>query len=548
MEKLAEPARERFRKLARVEFDPNEFTPAEASREEISGLVDAADVVDDIFWDQVWSEGDRSSALLLAEDDPELQEMIQFHYGPYDRLDNDSPFLPVQAKPLGAGFYPPDLTQEEFNRYLENHPECRASFETPYTVIRRANGSQLTAVPYHEVFRDQVERLSALLSTAAQSEPHPQFREFLRQRANDLLTDDYSAGDTLWVRLSNNPTDLVIGPQEVYEDQLLGLKAAYEAMLLARDFAESGKIEHFQRELPSLCRAMEPRVGRPLNVESSRVALSVANLIYATGDARKAIPAIAFSLPNDERIVEEIGSRQVILRNVLEAKFRLVDWQLHQRVMEASLADEETAFGCFFDHTLFHEISHAIGPHRITVSGQPTTVNRSLKQYYSALEETKADALAACFMLSRSNDSEARAFIETYVAGFLRGIRFGLSTAHGGANAIQFNFLSQAGALAISAESGRLLVDQTKATQSLLELVAIVVGIQERGDFEAARRFVMKFDQKNSEISGLVDRVSDLPIDIRIRFKADGRLRASHTFHRSATRGRVASGLSLKSH
>ncbi|MGO9274300.1 MAG: hypothetical protein ACLQOO_29375 [Terriglobia bacterium] len=546
MKDLAEASRARFRKLAVVEFDSREFLPACANPDEVDHLLEAADVVDDIFWRQLSPNGDTGSRLAMAGEDPELKEMIQFHYGPYDRLDNDSPFLLVPAKCRGGGFYPPDLTPEEFSGFLENHPECRASFESPYTVIRRAKGSQLTAVPYHEAFREQVQRLTAFLCEASGSEQHPPFQAFLNQRAKDLLTDDYYASDTLWVRLADNPLDLVIGPYEVYEDQLIGLKAAYEAMLLARDFAESSTIGHFQRELPSLCRDLEPRLGRRLGVESSRVALAVANLVYAGGDARKAIPAIAFSLPNDERIIEEVGSRQVILRNVLEAKFRLVDWQLHRRVLEKPLQDEDMAFRCFFDHTLFHEISHSIGPHRITVKGESTTVNRALKQHYSVLEETKADTLAACFMLSQSNDSGARAFMGTYVAGFLRAIRFGLSDAHGGANAIQFNFLSQAGALATDPRSGKILVDQMKATQSLLELAAILVDVQERGDFEAAGRLVAKFCQSTSEISRLIDRVGDLPIDIRIRFKDNLSRRGSADSSQFCDHGRVAS-LSLNS-
>ncbi len=521
MTKSLAASRRRFRSLARVEFDPQALLPAEATSQEIRYLFSAADAVDSIFWQQVSPDINWSSLLEGAGEDRELREMILFHYGPYDRLDNDSPFLPVAPKPLGAGFYPRDLTRKELTSYLHSHPGCRPSFESPYTVIRRADRSQLIAVPYHEAYGEQVASLSRLLAEAGRSASHTRFGEFLAQRAVDLLNDDYYASDSLWVRLLDNPLDLVIGPYEVYEDQLMGAKAAYEAMLLARHLVDSSKVQHFQDELPSLCQRLERKVKKPLNVERSRVALSVANLVYAAGDARKAIPAIAFSLPNDERIIEEVGSRQVILKNVLEAKFRLVDWRLQKRLLHTPLDDEGPAFRRFFDHALFHEISHSIGPHRITRDGQATTVNRSLKQHYSILEETKADVLAACFVLQTINDSDARAFLEAYVCGFLRPIRFGLSTAHGGANAIQFNFLLREGAFAIHPESGRILVDQVRASQSLPRLVSNVIDIQERGDFEAAHRFVTTFCVISPEISGLTDRVGDLPIDIRISFKAN---------------------------
>ncbi|HEV2177666.1 MAG TPA: hypothetical protein VGW33_10770 [Terriglobia bacterium] len=521
MKQSAEAARQRFRQLAQVEFNPKDFLPAETGSKEARDLLRAADVIDDIFWRQTSPGLGASQALSLAGEDDELRAMVLFHYGPYDRLDNDSSFLPVDPKLPGAGFYPRDLTREEFTTYIQNHADCKPSFESPYTEIRRGDHSHLVAVPYHEAYSPQVAFLSELLARAGRTESHPGFRQFLAQRAKDLLTDDYYSSDSLWVRLVDNPLDLVIGPCEVYEDQLMGLKAAYEAMLLARDFAESAKVHHFQRELPSLCRSLEAGIGNKLSVESSRVALSVANLIYAGGDARKAIPAIAFSLPNDERIIEEVGSRQVIMRNVLEAKFRLVDWQLHQRLLQIPVDNEELAFQFFFDHTLFHEISHSIGPHRIIRNGEPTTVNRSLKQHYSVLEESKADTLAACFILHMSDDSAAELFLKSYVAGFLRAIRFGLNSAHGGANAIQFNFLLQEGALSLDRESGRLMIDQPRARESLMRLVSRLIGIQECGDFEAAHRFVGAFCVMSPEIAQLTNQVNDLPIDICIRFKAD---------------------------
>ncbi|HLM82674.1 MAG TPA: hypothetical protein VK302_18875 [Terriglobales bacterium] len=516
MKKAAEASRQGFRKLAIVEFDPKDFSLGETYH-----LLKAADVVDDIYWRQATSEAGPSSLLALAGDDRELKEMVLFYYGPYDRLNNDSPFLAVGPKPQGSGFYPRDLTREEFTSYLHAHPDDRAWLESPYTVIRRIDGSHLSAVPYHEAFQEQVTALSDLLKKASRNEKHPAFREFLAQRAKDVLTDDYYASDSLWVRLVDNPWDMVIGPYEVYEDQLMGLKASYEAMLLHRDFAESSKLQHFQRELPSLCRSLEGAVGKRLNMESSRVSLSVANLVYAGGDARKAIPAIAFSLPNDERTIEDVGSRQVIMKNVQEAKFRLVDWPIHKRLLQMPLDDEGLAFRCFFDHTLFHEISHSIGPHRINRNGESTTVNRSLKQHHSVLEEAKADTLAACFVLQMSDELNARAFLESYVSGFMRAIRFGLSSAHGGANSIQFNFLLREGGIAIDAKSGKLLINQQKARASLLQLVSNIIGIQECGDFEAARRFVDTYCVMNSEIEGLEEGVSDLPIDIRIRYRTD---------------------------
>jgi hypothetical protein len=513
-----EAARETFQKLAVFEIDPKGFLAANADSQNARSLLQAADLVDEIFWRQVLPDIDYRILLEQIGDDDQLREMFLFHHGPYDRLNSGSPFLPVEPKLPGAGFYPPDLTREEFSKYFEDNPVDKPALQSPYTVISRGK-SHLAAIPYHLAYPELVNQLSELIGKASATEPHPGFREFLEMRAKDVLTDQYYASESAWVQLENNPIDLVIGPYEVYEDQLMGLKAAYEAILFERDFEESSRIKHIQGELRSLCELVESELGAPLHVENTHIKLSVANLIYAGGDARKAVPAIAFSLPNDERVVEEVGSRQVILKNVLRAKFRFVAQEISDRLLARPLTDEESAFRDFFNHTLFHEISHSIGPKRILVDGEETTVNRCLKQYFSVLEEAKADALGVCLALNAVQDLDSTLFLTGYVGRFIRAIRFGLAQSHGGANAIQFNYLFQQGAFTVDSGTNKLSIDPSRVRDSVFKLASEIISLQERGDFRAAQRFVANFCVISSEIRELSDAVKDLPIDIRIRYR-----------------------------
>jgi len=518
MSVTADAIRDRFRRLALVEIDPMRFLPS-GSYAQIAGLLfEAADVVDEIFWRQVSPDQDKSSLLAQAGDDQELRELLLFNYGPYDRLNNNAPLLDSTPKAPGAGFYPIDLTQKEFADYIRDHPESKKAFESPYTVIRRES-TGLVAVPYHDAYQEQVGILSGLLYKASLVQEDSPFHRFLAQRAKDVRTDDYHESDGLWTALRDCPMDLVVGPIEAYEDRLIGLKAAYEAMVLSRDLEESGKISHLWRDLPSLCKSLERESGKSLKIEGTRVALSVENLMYAGGDARKAIPAVGFTLPNDERVIEGVGARQVILKNILEGKFHGVVWPIVNCLLGRRSDDQDEAFQSFFEHVLFHEISHSIGPHRITVDGHSTTVNRSLMQYHSVLEELKADILGACFVLILGDVSHAERFLETYVADCLRAVRFGLSEAHGGANAIQLNYLLRESALTTDKTSGRLTVDPVRARKALLRLSAEIIDIQSRGDFAAAKAFVSVFCVHNPDIEALLRRVSDLPIDIRVRYK-----------------------------
>lgn len=515
MTERLEAARARFRRLAVFEIDPKQSQAARANWPATRLLLEAADVVDEIFWQQTGPDDDYHS-LLDQIGDEELREMFLFNRGPYDRFNQNEPFLDVEPESPGKRFYPRDLTREEFETWIASDPKNRSSFESPYTIIKREN-SHLSPVAYHDAYSRLIQRLATLLVNAANLEPHPEFREFLRRRAVDLLTDHYYESETLWVRLENNPLDFVVGPYEVYADELLGLKASYEAVLFELDHEATTRFQQAQQELASLCNDIERELGRPINVQDHRVRLSIANIVYAGGDARAAVPGIAFSLPNDEKVIEEVGSRQVILKNVSEAKFNLVAYKLAEQILSAPV-DRETSFRNFFEHTVFHEISHSLGPHRIVVNGEFSTVNRSLKQLYSVLEEAKADALGACLTLIAGQDIDARLFLNSFIGNFVRSIRFGLDQAHGGANAIQFNYLLQDGAFRIEESTGRISVDEDRAREAVFRLAATILEIQERGDFAAASELVKKFCVTTPELAALLRRVADLPIDIRIRY------------------------------
>ena len=420
------------------------------------------------------------------------------------------------AQQKSEGFYPRDLSREDFESHIRTDPGNRSALESPYTVIRRDH-NRLIPVPYHVAFRDLLQKLSGLMLKAAEVEPQPQLREFLTQRANDLLTDDYYASETLWVNLDHLSLDVVLGPYEVYQDELLGLKASYEAVLFEPDREATDRFQQTQHQLVSLCRDVERELGRAINIQDSRVKLTIADLVYGGGEARTEVPAIAFSLPNDERVIEEVGSRQVILKNIIEAKFNLVAHKLANELL-AEPVDYDVSFRNFFEHTVFHEISHSLGPQRIIVNGEPSTVNRSLKQLHSVLEEAKADALGACLALTAVPDLDERLFLNNFVGNFVRSIRFGLDQAHGGANAIQFNYLLRERAFRIDDNTNRLWVNEARTREAVFKLTAVILDIQERGDFAGASAFIKQFCRTTPELARLLKRVEAFPIDIRLRF------------------------------
>jgi hypothetical protein len=520
MKESINSSRDKFRRLAALDIDPAAILGLEGRSDYLRYLLQAVKAADAIFWRQVVPDIDYQLLLQQAGSDNELREMLLFNHGPYDRLTNNAPLLPAPTRSPGAGFYPPDLSRRDFVDYIQSHPKSRNDLESPYTVIRRMNG-RLTAIPFHKAYGDLVDNLSNFLIKAAALEVHPAFKAFLIQRSQDLRTDEFSASDALWVNLTDNPIDLVVGPHDVYQDELMGLKAAYEGILVKRNLEETAKVQNFQHELPKMCASLEGQLGRSLPVYGDRVRIGVAELAYAGGDACNAIPAIAFNLPNDERTVEEVGARQIILRNVLEAKFRLVGWQILDRILQTPPREKGIAFQTFLTFTALHEMAHSIGPHRIVKNGERTTVNRCLKQHFSVLEEMKADTLGACLTLKATREADVPIFLKTYVGELLRSIRFGFKGAHGGSSTIQFNYLLRAGAISVNAVSGKIKINYAEFGDTLCKLAGDVLHIQECGDFDAADGLIATFRVMSSELKELARRTAGLPLDLRIRFRCD---------------------------
>lgn len=134
----------------KLEADISALTPKE--RQMIPLLIDASRVMDSIYWIQ--SSGSRDSLLAQVED-AGVRRYIDVNYGPYDRLDNNSAFVPgIGPRPPGANLYPHDITKEEFEAEVAKGPAARAdSLKSLYTLVRRRPDRTLYAVPYHTEFR-----------------------------------------------------------------------------------------------------------------------------------------------------------------------------------------------------------------------------------------------------------------------------------------------------------------------------------------------------------------------------------------------------------
>ncbi len=483
-------------------------------------LIQAAQIIDQLFLLQVDPENLKLARELEryrgTPDQPYL-DLFTVMFGRWNRLDHDKPFLTNKAKPLGAGFYPPDMTKEEFESFLKEHPDQVEAFESNFTVIRRIE-SKLTAVPYYLAYQPYTEQLAKLLEQAADETNDPTLERFLRLRSQAIRTDDYYDSDMAWMDL-NGDLEIVIGPYEVYEDALFNYKAAYEAFLCIVDKAESEKLMQIGGYLNDM-EAHLPIADRYKNFNRGAGSpIKVVQEVFAAGDTKAGVQTAAFNLPNDERVREAKGSKKVMLKNVMRAKFEKCWIPIAHAVLAPKLLSL-VSFDAYFNEVLMHEMSHSLGPGFITqADGQRVDVSKKLKECYSVIEECKADVLAILnmkFLIDKgvfSREIEPSLYA-TYLGGMLRSIRFGINEAHGGGVAIQFNYCFERGAFKID-EDGKLDLEEKKLYPTLVDLAHQLLMLQATGDYEGAKKFIEQYRRLTPVLQTAIDRLHAVPVDIR---------------------------------
>ena len=482
-------------------------------------LVKASKYMDEIFLRQVYEVNPAILKELEKSADPddrEYLELFKVMFGPWDRLDKEKPFINTIPKPDGANYYPMDLTKEEIHAWLESHPEDREAFEGYFTVIRR-EGENLVAIPYSKYFEKQLHPAADLLRQAAEITSDQTLKTYLNSRADAFFTDDYYQSDMDWMDLAGD-IEVVIGPYEVYEDNLFGYKAGYESFVCVVDHEESAKLDKITKYLNDMEAAL-PIPDKYKNFERGASSpIKVVNEILAAGDTKAGIQTSAFNLPNDERVREAKGSKKVMLKNVMNAKFENCWIPIVNEVL-AEKDLKRVSFDSYFNHTLMHEISHGLGPGKIVVDGKETTVNKELKELYSTIEECKADVMGmytAQFLIDKNvfPKSLEKTLYASNLGGMFRSIRFGIGSAHGGGVAIQLNYYLDKDAFRID-KNGLFSVDDRRMKSVVRDLSRKLLLIQAEGDYKAAKELIEKYKVIRPEVQAALDKLKDVPVDIR---------------------------------
>ena len=514
------------------QFAPTDLTAdtarlSENDRKALAKLIKAAKLLDPLFLRQVWSGNEALKKKLEADTSPAGRE--RFHYfminkGPWSRNEKNEPFVDgvPHEKPPQAGFYPDDITKDEFNSWLSGLSEQDKKRATGFfTVIRRGPDRKLSMVPYHQEYREFLEPAAKLLKEAAGLTSNATLKNFLTKRADALMSDDYYASDVAWMDL-DAPIDVTFGPYETYEDELFGYKAAFEAFITLRDEAESAKLVKFGGYLQELedNLPIDPRYRNPKLGAASPI--RVVDNVFSSGDGNRGVQTAAYNLPNDEQVVKEKGSKRVMLKNVQEAKFNKVLLPISKVVIDPS-QQSQIGFESFFTHILAHELMHGLGPHNIKVGGRDTSPRKELKELYSAIEEAKADITglwALQYLIDKGKVDRAmeRDLYTTYLASSFRSVRFGVNEAHGKGQALQFNYLMDQGAIKVNEAAGTFSIDSSKIKEAVRKLTNEILTIEAEGSYEKAKAMLDKYGVIRPAMQKGLDKLVDVPVDIEPNF------------------------------
>ena len=480
-------------------------------REMIAVLIEASDIMDELFWRQAF--GVDHEAWLASIEGDAARRFAEINYGPWDRLDDERPFIEgVGLKPLGANMYPEDMTKEEFDAvYL---PEKTGL----YSLIRRDEAGVLTLVPYHVAYADELKAAAELLREAASLAESQDFANYLKLRALALISDDFQISDLYWMDVKDNEIDVVIGPIETYEDRLFGYRAAYESYVLIKDMDWSAQLAKFATFLPELQRGLPVPDKYKQESPGSDSDLNAYDVIYYAGHSNAGSKTIAINLPNDEQVQLEKGTRRLQLKNAMQAKFEKILEPIADVLIDESQRQHIT-FDAFFANTMFHEVAHGLGI-KNTITGNGT-VRQALLELSSSMEEGKADILGLYMIteLHRAGelgDVDLRDYYVTFMTSVFRSIRFGASSAHGKANMVRFNFFVEEGAFTRDRGTGRYNVDFDRMQDAMSKLSRLLLTLQGDGDYDGALDLTNTKGVIRKQLQEDLDRLTraSIPVDI----------------------------------
>lgn len=483
-------------------------------------LVEAGKNLESIFWRQADPEGLALYQALSGcpgKNEKDISHYLLINGGRYDLLEGNKPFIGTPEEAPGRALYPAGITRAEIDSYVAAHPDKKAEIFNPWTVVRRS-GNDLVGIPYHVAFAEWLNPAAKELRDAADLSDDKAFANFLRLRADALLTDDYYKSDLAWVDLEDRKFDVIMAPYETYLDDLLGVKTSYGTAVMIRNAAESNKLRMYKKYAAEIQDALPlAAADRPSNA-GHPTPMEVMDTPYRSGDLRHGYQAVADNLPNDPRIHAEKGTKKIFFKNFMDARVNYVVLPIGKMLMRADQANLASMEG-YLAVVVMHEMSHGLGPAYSRVNGKQVDIREAIGPIYSGLEEAKADIVGLYgldWMMERGILPKARArdYYASHVAGIFRTIRFGVSEAHSKAEMMEFNYFVEQGAITRDAKTGKYAIDFAKMPGAVASLAKELLEIEATGNRARAEAWMTKYGTMPSDLKAALAKTGNVPVDV----------------------------------
>src|SRR5689334_777500 len=505
-------------KLVSMSFSVNGLS--ENERKMVYKLVEASQFLESIYWRQSDPKGLELYKRLLGCNqvmNQKIRRFLMINGSRYDLLENNKPFVGSDPFNPGRALYPAGITRQEIEAYVAKHPEKKAQIYSPFTVVRR-QGGELVGIPYHIEYKPWLLGAAKALREAAALSPDKAFANFLQLRADALLTDDYYKSDIAWLDLENPKFDIIFAPYETYLDDLLGVKTSYGTAVMIRNQEESAALDNFKKYVAEIQDALPlPPEDRP-SMQGKSTPMEVMDTPFRAGDLRHGYQAVADNLPNDPRIHQEKGTKKIFFKNFMDARVNFVVLPIGKLLLREDQANIASMDG-YLAAVLMHEICHGLGPAFARTPTGQQDIRASIGPAYSGLEEAKADVVglfALNWLMDKGVLQKERApeVYASYVAGIFRTVRFGVAEAHGRAEMMEFNYLSEQGAITRDSKTGRYVIDYAKMPGAIASLAKELLEMEATGDRNRAEQWFTKYDSMPSDLKSALAAIKDVPVDI----------------------------------
>lgn len=529
-------------KTLTVRLAPDRARLRPGEKAALARLLDAGRIMQDLYersrHHQALSARARLELLARggAASAAELQTLYRIFQGPIAvTLENErTPFLPVDRVQPSKNVYPWGVTKQEIDAFLAAHPEERTRLLDARTVVRRDTprnrvadlealrrhpvldalhpglrfprrraAGGFYALPYAVAHADELVRAHGLLREAADAVAveDAELAGYLRNRARDLLTNDYESGDASWVTGRFRNLNAQIGAYETYDDELYGVKAFHGLSALVRDEAATVALQGAIRGLQELEDALPYEPHRKIRED---VPVGVYDVAADFGQARGTNTATI--LPNDPLHTRRYGRTILIRRNIIEhPELFAVSAASWKAAVAPAHADELRPDGNLY-RTLWHEIGHYLGP---DADAQGRDLDTALEDAADAMEEMKADLVSlfvAPALRARGyyDEGRLRAVYASGIRRVLQNVRPRRDQPYQTMQLMQMNHFLETGLLRYDPAARTLAIDYGRYHDAVAGLLKEVLAVQRAGDKARADAFIARltgWDERHEEVA-----------------------------------------------